>query len=314
MIYALIGLLGYLSIGLFLPKHAFAEGFALGVYPPILQIDATPPTSIKQNITLVNQSGNTVSLSVSFKPFTQNENDNGEVEYTDSFFAADPNIFQKIQLLENNSPMTVIQLAPKQQKTFTLHIGLPKNEPAGDYYFSIVFSANPSSAPTDNSSSALSGGVATNVLLSVGPKGAVNGFIEDYSAPWFVTTGPVNFSIKANNLSRQFITPHGEVLIKNMFGQLIGKVDLLPVNILAGTSRFVPSTGLPNTATHAVWSEKFLLGLYKANLVFSLSPQGPIFTRSIYFFAMPWQYILGTAIGLGLVAFIIFRVREKLRH
>lgn len=292
------------------PAHA---DFSLGVYPPILQIDATPPTSIKQNITLVNQSDSAVSLSVGFKPFTQNDNDNGEVQYTDNFFAADPSIFQKIQLLDNNSPMSVIQLAPKQQKTFTLHVGLPKNEPAGDYYFSIVFSANPSSAPTDNSGSALSGGIATNVLLSVGPKGPVNGFIEDYSAPYFVTNGPVNFSIKANNLSRQFITPHGEILIKNMFGQLIGKVDLLPVNILAGTSRFVPSSGLPNTATKAVWPEKFLLGMYKANLVFSLSPQGPIFTRSIYFFAMPWQYILGGIIAILLIGFIVYRVRERLR-
>src|SRR6185312_6850779 len=138
------------------------------------------------------------------------------------------------------------------------------------------------------SNSAVAGGISTNVLLSIGPSGKTTGNIEEFSAPIFTTGGPVPFSLKVSNTSKHFISPQGTILIKNMFGQTIGKVDLLPVNILSNTSRFLPSKNALDT--HAIWPEKFLLGPYSATLTLALSDQGPVYYRTIYFFALPIQF------------------------
>src|SRR5690348_3114822 len=53
----LIGLFVYWIIGLF-PAKAFAADFSLGVFPPILQIQAMVPTIISKDITVVNASNN----------------------------------------------------------------------------------------------------------------------------------------------------------------------------------------------------------------------------------------------------------------
>jgi hypothetical protein len=97
-----------------------------------------------------------------------------------------------------------------------------------------------------------------------------------------------------------------------MFGQLIGKVDLLPTNILATSSRYLPSD--VNAATKAVWQEKFLLGWYSASLTVALSNTGPVYHRTIYFFALPIQVIVGIILGIILIMVIVYRVRKRLEH
>lgn len=295
-------------------KKANAD-FSLGVYPPILQIQADVPTAIKKEVTIVNASENPQDVSIVFKQFVQSPYNNGQISYPaqPETPRPDKDIFQKIQILDEDAPIDSVTLAPKQKKVLTLHIGLPKDEPPGDYYFSILFISHDRLTKTQNGS-AINAGIATNVLLSIGPKDQTTGFLEEFSSPWFFQTGPIPFTVSVANTSRHFIAPTGQILIRNMFNQLIGKVDLLPVNILSQTSRFIPSKdgGLPKSGTHplAYWNEKVLFGPYRANIVISLSDQGPLFTRTIYFFVMPLQYIIGFFLTVTIVSVIIMRVRR----
>lgn len=286
---------------LFALKSAHAD-FSLGIYPPIMQIQANAPTAIKKDITLVNASNNEQILSITFRLFTASPLNNGQVEYlpTSSLPEPDQNIFQKIQILDGDTPINTITIGPRQKKTLTLKIGIPQNETPADYYFSILFLSNNPNDLSKNGST-LTAGIASNVLLSIGPKDVTRGFLTEFSSPWFVQTGPVPFTVSISNTSKHYISPIGHILIRNMFGQLVGKVDLLPVNILGGTSRFIPT----------LWNEKFLFGVYRANIVVSLATDGPIFTKTIYFFAMPIVYIVGFFIAIILVSIVIMRVKRK---
>ena len=297
----LIGLFVYWIIGLF-PAKAFAADFSLGVYPPILQIQATVPTIISKDITVVNASNNVQEVTIVLRPFTTSSTNNGQVLYLPegTKMAPDQDIFQKVQILDNGTPVTSLSLAPQQKKTVTLRIGLPKDEPGADYYFSILFVSNNIGSQTGNSSH-ITAAIGANVLLSIGPKDQTTGFLQEFSTPWFATQGPIPFTVSITNTSRHFIAPNGQILVRNMFGQLIGKVALQQVNILGNSSRFIP----------ALWNEKLLFGPYRANIVVSLSREGPILTQTIYFFVMPWEYILGFFIAVTLVTIVISRVRRK---
>ena len=319
------------------PK-AHAQGVSLGIAPPIIQIDALPGASIKAPITLENNADTDVTLQILLKAFTASENQNGSVHY----FPADstdahPKIFEYIQFAENDHNVDAVHIAPKEQKTVVMHIGIPKDYPLDDHYFSIIFLQEESRLQEDilkpaKTSSQIPGGIATNVLLSLGPKGPASGQIVEFSSPFLVENGPVPFTLRLKNTSDHYITPHGEIMIQNMFGQTIGRVDLLPVNVLSDTTRAIadllmspdatptakgqirPQFSRPQTRFEAaVWPEQFLLGAYTAKLSIALSDEGPVFRRTIYFFALPLYLLIILGVTMLIAIFIYLRVKEKLQ-
>lgn len=315
----LISLISFLFIlyplSLILAPLAHAQTVSLGVYPPILKINVTPPASMNQGIVVKNFTDNPLSLQVVFKAFKSSPTNNGELTYVEDpkdMPGNDPRIFEKMQLYENGHVITVLNIGPQQEKTLSLHIGIPEDEPPSDYYFSILFIKN--GVINDQSNySGVSGGIGINVLLSIGPETATTGFLKEFTSPIFVQHGPLPFTIAVQNNSTHFINPKGTILIQNMFGQYIGKLTLLPVNILSHSARFIPDDKNIND-THAIWPEKFLLGFYKAKLTIALSDQGPLFTRNIYFFALPTEAIIVIIFVIILGIIVFFRVRDRLKN
>lgn len=299
---------------------ALAQNISLGVYPPIIQITATPPTDIQSPFTVINNSDTTAQVHILVRPFKAASSNNGQPAYltTDKALGPDKQIFSKMVIFDGQQNTQDITLAPSQKKNMELRIHLPNGEPPGDYYFSITMLSNPIKVQ-QKSSSYVAGGISTNVLLSIGPQDKATGFIKEFSAPWFVDKGPVPFTLLINNTSKHFITPQGTILIKNMFGQLIGKVDLLPVNILADSSRYIPDSNTQTSSFKllaskpaAIWPEIFLLGPYSASVTLALSGEGPVYHRTIYFFALPLQVLIGLVLGIILTTIIVYRVKKHL--
>lgn len=293
-----------------LTSYASTQDISLGIYPPIIQINSTPPSDIRHEIKIKNSSLFPVTLSITLRPFKAKD-DSGHVDFLseNNTVLRDKAIFQKIQVLDADNPVNQIELEPQEEKTLTLKIGLPKDEPPADYYFSVVFLSKEEKADANGPS--IAGGIASNVLLSIGPQGPATGFIQKFAAPLYVTNGPIPFTVTVNNLSPYYIAPQGQILISNMYGQLIGNVPLLQENILSQSSRTLTDTKQLQPGK-AIWPEKFLFGPYKATLTISLSPEGPLFHRTIYFFAMPLQYLFGFFILIAVVIFLYTRVRRRL--
>jgi len=293
------------------PTVANAQEFSLGIYPPIIQVDAQPPAVVRVPIILQNQSESPVSLHFVLRPFKPSDKENGEIEYIDKTSDYD-RIFEKLQIRDGDISKKQFNLAAKQKKDLVLTLTLPKQLSTSDYYFSIIFISEGSDTKDLNRSTSV-GGIAMNVLLATGEKKMPTGSILDFKAPLFVTKGPVPFKVRVQNENNHYITTEGRVEIKNVFGQKIGRVDLLPLNVLAKARRFLTdkeglsSLGIPQV----VWPEKFLLGAYTADLTVSLSDQGPILKESITFFAFPIELILGLVVILVTIIFIYQRLKLK---
>jgi hypothetical protein len=113
----------------------------------------------------------------------------------------------------------------------------------------------------------------------------------------------VPFKIRLKNESEHFITPDGEILIKNIFGKTIGQVKLPPVNILAGTTR----------KENVSLNNGYMLGAYKATLILNISNNGPVLIKSKTFFVFPlWASIV--FVGVVIVILIINNRIKKFRN
>lgn len=301
----------YLLLGNLTTK-AYAN-FDVSVFPPIVQLEVTPPTSLDTPITIQNSSDTAVDLQVQLRSFTPQQNGQVVLQPENAqIIGNDPLIFQKVQIRDGDQSIDNITLAPQQQKQLTLHVYLNKDEPSGDYYFSIVFVSKNNEINQKNDSDVI-GGIATHVILSIGPLSKTSGAIETYSAPWFVQSGPLPITLLLANTSDHFITPKGNIIISNMFGQAVGRIQLLPVNILSRSSRYIPDNNGSLSTNTIIWNEHFLLGIYQAKLSIILSDQGPIFERSIYFFAIPWQLGIGFTIATSILLLIFLRIRRRIK-
>lgn len=337
--YCLTFILSSLFVILHFAPTAHAQGVSLGISPPVIQIEAKPPASINAPITIENNGDEPVELQIKLRGFTASPKEDGHVAYyPEKDPRASPEIFEKIQISENDHPRTSIQLAPQEKKTLVMHIGIPKGEPLNDYYFSVIFITKTDQSDSEKTASQTPAGIAINVLLSIGPKGPTKGEIAQFSSPFFLQAGPVPFTVRLKNTSDHVIVPTGEILIKNMFNQTIGRVDLLPVNILSKTTRALPdglsdAQGTPSAQlqaqfqkTHedwqksvgtdpvALWPETFLLGPYTAQLTVALSDQGPVFRRTIYFFALPLSLLVSIIIGIIVAVYLTIRIRRRMRQ
>ncbi|MCL4354850.1 four helix bundle suffix domain-containing protein [Patescibacteria group bacterium] len=328
--FTLLSLFTFLSFFTFSASPAYADDLSLGIYPPIIEINATPPAEVKARITIQNQAETDEKLKIILKPFTASSKYNGEVSYSSSqFSSSDPLLLQKVQILDAGQETKEITLAPLESKNLELRASIGKDDPLGDYYFSVIFLSERESDLKTNIVK-LPSGIATNVLLSVGPKGPTTGEIEEFRTPFFFDSGPVPFTIFVKNTSEHFTTPTGTIVIKNMFGQTIGKIDLLPQTILANSYRYLvdreqasPSAALVakldavkakqkgTPSNVALWQENYLLGYYTAELSLSLSENGPVLHSATHFIAIPFSILGGLVFAIMICLSVYLRVRRR---
>lgn len=320
-----IGLLIGLFVYLFISNIPVRAGtLSLSLDPSLIEINALPPTVATSTLSIQNKSDSQVQLQILFKPFKA-KLENGEAEYLKS---QDSFIAQNVQVLDGGVPVEGIVLGPGQKKNLTLNVNIPQDtnisarppassprlpatdtvglvagEVGRDYYFSVIFVSQSTASPTSTSSFNQLG-IASNVLLSVGTKEVPDAVLEEFSSGLFYESGPVPFTIRVKNKGVHFIKPKGKILIKNMFGQSIGKLDLVSVNVLSDSIRVIPNT---------LWKENFLLGFYTATLNIALSDEGPSFTKSIHFFAFPSQLLIVIVIVLISSIVIVNRVRAHMK-
>lgn len=289
-----------------------AQNLSIGVYPPILQIQADPPAQVNSQITIQNLSDQNTSYQISFAPFKAGDSKNGQPVFEENLNPIYRDLFTQIQISEKDKIITEVSLGPKEKKDLKIDINIPENQDLGDYYFSVIFSSNNSTEKNDSSFTGVRGGVASNILLSIGPETTPQGQILEFSAPKFVTSGPVIFKLNTANTGKNYINVKGNVKITNMFGQVMGNINTIPANILAESQRYLSSSENKDASNPGVmYKEEFLMGIYTAEAKIALSENGPILTKSLTFFAFPWEAIIAVTLLIIFSVVIIKRVKRK---
>lgn len=97
-----------------------------------------------------------------------------------------------------------------------------------------------------------------------------------------------------------------------MFGQIVGAKELLPVDVLSHSSRFIPDSN-SDSKTQIIWNEKAIFGIYQATLTLALSPEGPLFKRTTYFLAIPVKTLIIFIFSIIALVLVLTKVFSKLK-
>jgi hypothetical protein len=297
------------------PRKVFAENFSLGLSPQTIIITAPVGKVAKTYVDIENFSDSPTTLSILFKEFTVSEKDDNQIEFlplTEKFIT----YTKSISVTIDDRVIERFVLPAKTKQRINMSIPIPKDETHRDNTFSIIFTDITENATSSNiSATKIRGAIGTNILLKTEDNSTSSLNIDQFSTKFFQKQGPVPFVIKLHNPGDSFISPQGTLKIRNMFGQLVGKIDLINLNILANRSRTYFSeedNNLTNGEKAVIWPEKFLLGVYSAELLFTLPENPNTYTRTIYFLAFPIQEIIILVLLTSAILFIKKRVNHYL--
>lgn len=305
----------------FTPTPAWAQSVSLGIYPPVLEVQTIPPSSPTSSISIQNFDDNEVNLSIELIPIQMDKDATGNVLLNPGLLKGGfyGYYYGRIQFLSEGKKIESINLQPQETKQIQVSINLHKGDPPGDYYYAIVFLSS-GKLLEDTSLASIPAGIATNLLLSVGPKSPAIGGITEFTTDSFKNNGPVEFTLKLHNASSHLVNPTGTIRIKNILGKQVEELNILPQYILAQSDRYLtgqdssPSAQFNSSLNpKIIWKEKFLLGFYSATANLKLEENGNIITAKTYFFAFPLYLLFIIVIILFVAAGIYLRVRKKIQ-
>ncbi|MBI2031750.1 MAG: hypothetical protein HYT08_04015 [Candidatus Levybacteria bacterium] len=313
-------------IFLLLSLETMAAPQSLSISPPVIAISAIPPADVSAQFWINNLEKEPVEIQIILRPFTATDKKNGEVESVESnqLSIEKTELLNKIRIYDGEKALEGnIILAPKQKKKLNLRVNIPENYTSLDLYFSIIFLSLPKN-DSKFSHSQISQGIASNVLLSIVRNNKIQAEISRFDSKTFFNDSPIEFDLEITNKGSSFISPQGNITIKNIFGKTVGRIKLDSVNILSNSSRLMSNyneqenkifnSSSRSNETKIYLPKRFILGYYTAELNISLSDNSPTISKSLSFIAFPVKYAIIVLIGLFATLTLAKKVARKLKN
>lgn len=300
-----------------------AQEIGMSIYPPLTVIETNSLSSPTAPLYIQNLTDNELEVNIELIPFKSN-NYNGEVIIDPSILEnkAYVQVRDSIQILDNNLKTNSLTLKGYEKKELKLNVNISSQDIRGDYYYTIIFN-NEAKINKQTNGSQISPGIASNLILTIGPKSEVMGGINEFSTTFYNSKGPVVFRLKVHNGSKNIIQPTGSIKIENIFGQKVGEMKVLPQYILTDSDRYLLNDGYKNQDIkhstqsqelnpNLVWNEKLIFGWYKATANIQLAPNSKPIESSINFIAFPTYLFIPLTLILFFMLSIYLKVRRKI--
>lgn len=294
------------------PKGTAGNGQALEIAPPVIYLNADPGQTVKTQILIRDISSGNLIVTGTVNDFVSGGEDGTPKILLDKDKAASP-----YSLVSYVAPLPSLLLIPKEIKSMTATINVPKDASPGGHYGVIRFTSTP---PTpDGSGVSLAASIGVLVLLTVSGDVKEGLSIQDLTVSHggkkgsFFESGPLEFQETLKNTGNVHVQPTGQVSITDMFGKKLAavNVNLPPGNVLPQSSR-----SFKQPLDKTVIGNKRLFGRYKATLKVTYGSDKKVVTSVITFWVIPYRLIAAIIIVLigafFLLRFLIRRYNRRI--
>ena len=268
---------------------------SIGISPQLLDITANPGELQNTTFRLTNASEGTIALKTIPKNFLP-RGEEGSIDLTEdqtSFSLAD-----WITVTPEQA-----DIAPSKTQDFRVAINVPENAEPGSHFGSVVFQTIP--PESDTSAALVSQEVAPIILVRIAGNTNESVEIEEFktSKSTYSNQSNVELFSRLKNTGSVHFKPAGQIVIKNMFGNEVTKLDLERKNVLPDSIRQITTN----------WSlDGFKLGWYTAELTVVFGENDEIRTAKTNFVIFPYQIVLPVIAVLAILGFLAYKGRRRL--
>lgn len=267
----------------------------LAISPQLLEVTANPGEKISNVFRLTNGSTESVVIRAIPKNFTPS-GEEGAVNLTedDTSYA--------IAAWTTVTPVS-ITIPSKTTQDFNVEINVPENAEPGSHFGSVVFQTVP--PKNEEAAAIIAQEIAPVILVSIAGDVTQTAEIEEFrSTESFWSNEPtISFISRIENTGSAHFKPTGQIVIKNIFGSEVAKLELDKKNVLPDSIRQITTD----------WNDHgFLVGRYTAELTIVTGDDNQIRTATTSFTVFPYQTIAPIVLGAALIGFIIFKGRKRI--
>jgi hypothetical protein len=267
----------------------------LSITPQLLELTANPGEVITSTFRLTNASSENIAIRTIPKNFTPN-GEEGAVNLTedDTSYAIANWIIV--------SPETANIDANKTQD-FEVSIDVPSNAEPGSHFGSVVFQTIP--PENDQAAALISQEIAPVILVRIAGDTSEVAAIEEFKtgSSFYSNENSVELISRIKNTGNVHFKPTGQIVIKNMFGSEVAKLDLDKKNVLPDSIRqFVNEWQI----------DGFKIGRYTAELTIVTGDDNNIQTSKTSFTIFPYQTILPITLAVVLLVVVIYKGRKRI--
>ena len=278
-----------------------SPGEGLEISPPVLDLTADPGQTVTATIRVRDVSSGELIATGTADDFGASGDESGKPK-----LLLNENGETRFSLKYWIPTVPTLTLAPQELKTAVVTIKVPANAEPGGHFGVIRFTGTPPNLQGTGVS--LSASVGTLVLLRV--NGAVTDSLKVASLTAnqnghthsFFEHGPISFTLRLQNAGTVHELPKGSIVVTNMLGHSVGKVDINPNggNVLPDSIR----------RFDVAVAKKQLFGRYTATYSGTYLDDNHRITGKVTFWVIPWKLLLLILAGL-LVLVWLFRVLLK---
>lgn len=190
-------------------------------------------------------------------------------------------------------------LDPGEVKSVQFTINVPINAEPGGHYSSVLASIRATGANTGGVSVAQK--VGSLLLMNIAGEVREDLRIVELKAPSFSEYGPVDIVARFENNGSVHVKPRGFILIENIFGREVGKLDLPQKNVLPRSIRRV----------EVPWGDRYMFGKYRATLTAIYGTTNNPISAVTTFWVIPWKIAGAILLGLLILLAILIRGRKR---
>lgn len=291
------GLLLVVPVGAESANASAAQG--LQITPASVELNAEPGKVYDVNLTVTNVTSMNLSFSSSISDFTTKDETGSPKIFQDKTMPVSASIKSWISVVDD------FNLTGQQQKKITAQITVPTNAEPGGHYGVLSFAGSAPEQKGNGVGLSASAGVLLLIRVDgkITEKASLASFYtskEDKQSSFF-EDGKINFVTRIKNEGNVHVRPSGNIEVRDMFGGIVKNIEI---------NSDKKSSVLPNSIRRfdSDLDKGFMFGKYSANLTLGYGTNGQAITSTIDFWVIPYKLILGVAIGVALIIFILSKL------
>lgn len=272
--------------------------------PGKTEISLEPGESTSRTITVTNRTGETNTFEVELEDFTAASGTTETVE----LLGDQRGPASLIDLL--NPEIDEFTLEQGEEITFQVDVSAPANAEPGGRYGAVIISNAPDE--TQTGTARLTTRVASLFLVRIEGDIEESGEVTDFrvagpSSIFLRDNGPDQFELLFENTGNVHLTPYGQIVVENTFGQTVNTLPIDAYFALPDSTRY---RAIANAG------DALRIGRYTANLQLNRGYGSSTDYRTVSYWVIPWRILLGALFVIFLISAIVrwFKNRFELKR
>lgn len=268
---------------------------AVSLSPLTFELTANPGETVTNVLRVTNTEGYPIGITIDVEDFIA-VGEEGQVALEDPSTDFTYSLAKWVTV----TPQAFV-LGGNDMVTVEFTVNVPIDAEPGGHYGSVL--ATVSASAPEGGGVGVAQKIGSLILLNVAGDVEERLHIAEFSVPNYSEFGPVTILSRFENTGTVHVKPRGFILIKDIFGKEVDKLELTQKNVLPRSIRRI----------EVEWGNRLMFGRYEATLTAIYGTTNQPLSSVTSFWIIPWKIAGAVLLGVIILLAILIKGRKRIK-